>query len=532
MTEIINNCIPNAGSASSSAGSARGLPGDAAEEEVGSGYLELEELRFENRYSRLAGEFLSRHRPEPLENQFLIHFNSRAARLLDLDPEQAERRDLAELFTVQKPWPGVDPLAMCYAGHQFGQYVPRLGDGRALLLGQVRNRAGEIWDLHLKGSGLTLYSRQGDGKAVLRSTIREYLASVAMAGLGIPTTHALAMFGSDEEVYRESIETGAMIVRMAPSHLRFGTFEYFFYRQQFDALRMLADYAMDQHFPGLRKVGNPYLSLLETVVRTTAALIAHWQSVGFCHGVMNTDNMSIHGITIDYGPYGFMDTYRSDHVCNHSDHAGRYAFDRQPPIALFNLSCLAQSLLPVIDDDPERAAGMAMEVLQAYEGIFEQEYLSLKRSKLGLKRKEKGDGALYDDLLTLMQSVGMDFTITFRLLGENPSRIDVRSAFLDMAGAERERARRWLEALQFRIQSEDADPDGRSDGMKKTNPRIVLRNHIAEQAIRCARDDRDFSEIGRLTEVFSNPYEDSQESDRYAGPPPQWAAGLSVSCSS
>lgn len=530
MTEIINNYASHAPGASTGAEPVRGLPGDGKDAEAGC--LELEGLRFENRYARLAGEFLSRHRPELLENQFLIHFNARAARLLDLHPDQAERRDLAELFTVQKPWPGTDPLAMCYAGHQFGQYVPRLGDGRALLLGQVRNRAGETWDLHLKGSGLTLYSRQGDGKAVLRSTIREYLASAAMAGLGIPTTHALAMFGSDEEVYRESIETGAMIVRMAPGHLRFGTFEYFFYRRQFDALRMLADYAVGQHFPALRTAGNPYLCLLETVVRSTAELIAKWQSVGFCHGVMNTDNMSIHGITIDYGPYGFMDTYRSGHVCNHSDHAGRYAFDRQPPIALFNLSCLAQALLPLIDDDPERAAEMAMEALQAYEGIFEQEYLALKRSKLGLKRPEAGDGGLYDELLALMQSAGMDFTIAFRLLSENPSQVDVGEAFLEMAGAEREKARTWLDAWQSRTASEGTGPAERSEGMKKTNPRIVLRNHIAEQAIRLARDDRDYSEIDRLTEVFSNPYEDSNETDRYAGPPPQWAAGLAVSCSS
>lgn len=531
MAELFNSIAPS-GSESTIPGSAHGRFGDAMGAPTGLGCLQLEELRFENRFARLGGEFLSRHSPEPLENQFLIHFNPRTALLLDLLPDQADRHDLTELFTVQKPWPGVEPVAMCYAGHQFGQYVPRLGDGRALLLGQVRNQKGQIWDLHLKGSGLTLYSRQGDGKAVLRSTIREYLASTAMEGLGIPTTHALAMFGSDEEVYRECIETGAMIVRLAPSHLRFGTFEYYFYRQQFDALRILADYAIEQFFPSLGETANPYLSMLEDVIRSTALLIAKWQSVGFCHGVMNSDNMSIHGITIDYGPYGYMDAYRSGHVCNHSDHGGRYAFDRQPSIGLFNLSCLAQSLLPIIDDDPECAASLAIEALQKYEGIFEHEYLQLKRRKLGLKQIDAEDGGLYDDLLQLMESAGMDFTMTFRLLSEDPSEIDIMTGFLEMAGTENEKARNWLEALRTRLESDNADLMERSAGMKRVNPRIVLRNHIAEQAIRSARQEQDYSEIARLVEVFSNPYEDNVGTERYAGKPPEWASGLAVSCSS
>ncbi|MGI9318089.1 MAG: protein adenylyltransferase SelO family protein, partial [bacterium] len=253
----------------------------------------LEELQFDNIYATLPTIFYSRHQPAALDNQFLIHFNKTVADMLGIDPGEAGRQDLVDLLTMNKPMRGFEPIAMCYAGHQFGQYVPRLGDGRAILLGQLLGEDNRRWDLQLKGAGRTLYSRQGDGKAVLRSTIREHLCSAAMHGLGIPTTHSLAMFGSDEEVYRERIETGAMLIRVAPSHIRFGSFEYFFYTQRHDDLKTLADFTLQHYFPELSRDKEGYLGLLIKAIESTAALIASWQSVGFCHGVMNSDNMSI-----------------------------------------------------------------------------------------------------------------------------------------------------------------------------------------------------------------------------------------------
>jgi uncharacterized protein YdiU (UPF0061 family) len=286
----------------------------------------LEQLQFDNSYARLPETFWSPHQPAPLEDHFLVHFNKKAADLIELDHEQANRPDFVDIISSASPLPGYESIAACYAGHQFGHYVPRLGDGRAILLGEVKTDANRKWDLQLKGGGLTLYSRDGDGRAVLRSTIREYLCSEAMHGLGIPTTRALCITGSNDEVYREKIETGAMLLRMAPSHVRFGSFEYFYYRQQLDDLKTLADYVVTGHFPHLVNKENPYLSLLKEVINSTAKLIAQWQSVGFAHGVMNTDNMSILGLTLDYGPYGFLDNYDPGYICNHSDHHGRYAF--------------------------------------------------------------------------------------------------------------------------------------------------------------------------------------------------------------
>jgi len=312
----------------------------------------LRQLHFDNHYARLPEICFSEHTPQPLDDPYLVHFNADAAALIELDPEQAKTPEFLAFATARQLLPGCRPLAMCYAGHQFGQYVPRLGDGRAVLLGQVRNDKGESWDLQLKGGGTTLYSRGGDGRAVLRSTIREYLCSEAMYGLGIPTTRALCMTGSDDEVYREQIETGAMLLRMAPSHIRFGSFEYLYYEERHEDLRALADYTLAQHFPDLLDTDNPYLALLNAAIASTAELIARWQSVGFAHGVMNSDNMSIHGITLDYGPFGFLDAYEPGFICNHSDHSGRYAFDQQPAIGLFNLSCLAQALLPLMAENP------------------------------------------------------------------------------------------------------------------------------------------------------------------------------------
>ncbi len=484
----------------------------------------LESLRFDNVYGGLPGIFHSRHQPELLENQYLIHFNTRVADLLELDPGELSRPDFVSLIGGTSAWPGTDPLAMCYSGHQFGQYVPRLGDGRALLLGQVRTRGNRLWDLQLKGSGRTLYSRQGDGKAVLRSTIREYLCSAAMTGLGIPTTQALALFGSDEHVYREQLETGAMLIRVAPGHLRFGSFEFLFYQNRYDDLKILADFALDHYYPVLKDSREPYLSLFSTIVDLTARLIAQWQSVGFCHGVMNSDNMSIHGITIDYGPFGFMDRYQAGHICNHSDRTGRYAFNRQGPVGLFNLGCLAQAMLPLFDQSPEQAVEKATGELMKYEGIFDDACLKSKRAKLGLHKETDEDGRLYDDLLTVMERDQLDFTNTFRMLCSPGSGRNGMPCSADLTD--------WLTRYRKRLEIEETNGRDRRRAMERVNPRYVLRNWMAEIAIRKARDEMDYSEIDKLVGLLARPFDEQPDFQVYASPPPDWAARLSVSCSS
>jgi len=487
----------------------------------------LHQLEFDNSYARLPDIFFSRHDPVPLTDSRLIHFNANAAELINLDPRQALHPDFVDVVTGKCLLPGFQPLALCYAGHQFGQYVPRLGDGRALLLGEVRTENGAKWDLQLKGGGQTLYSRGGDGRAVLRSTIREYLCSEAMFGLGIPTTRALCITGSQEEVFREQIESGAMLIRMAPSHVRFGSFEYFYYEQRYDDLKILADHVLENHFKHLLETGNPYLSLLSEVISSTARLIAAWQAVGFSHGVMNTDNMSILGLTLDYGPYGFLDQYQPGFICNHSDHHGRYAFDRQPDIGLFNLSCLAQALLPLIDTQPEIAAEAAKSELEKYQPAFVEHYATLMRAKLGLFESRPQDKTLCDDLLTIMHTDQVDYTLLFRGLSEPDSATAVRDLFMDRASCDN-----WMQQYVSRLKAEDCTAELRSRKMKQVNPKFILRNHLAETAIRKASDNADFDEIDRLMTLLQNPFDEQPGCESYAAPPPSGARGIQVSCSS
>ncbi len=485
------------------------------------------QLRFDNHYARLPDHFFSRHLPAPLEGARLVHFNAAAARLIDLDPAEAHSPAFEDFACGRKLPPDCEPIAMCYAGHQFGQLVPRLGDGRAILLGQVANDDGSSQDLQLKGSGPTRYSRGSDGRAVLRSTIREYLCSEAMHGLGIPTTRALCLVAGDEEVYREQIETGAMLLRMAPGHIRFGSFEYFYYAQRYDDLRTLADYTIDRYFPELRERANPPLALLERVIHDTAQLIAAWQAVGFSHGVMNSDNMSIHGITLDYGPFGFLDAYDPGFICNHSDHSGRYAFDRQPGIGLFNLSCLAQALLPLIDPQPEAAAELARDALGRYQASFDTACRARMREKLGLFESRAGDDALCDALLDAMAANRADYTRVFRRLSETDGAGRLGELFSDPASCDA-----WLQRYRARLAQEPVEAALRSERMKRVNPKFVLRNHLAETAIRKARDARDYSETDRLMILMQAPYDEHPGFEAYAGEPPDWAQGISVSCSS
>lgn len=486
----------------------------------------LETLCFDNTYARLPQAFYARLNPTPFSTPpYLIHANPAAAQLIDLDPDQFGRSEFAALFGGSALATGMEPLAMLYSGHQFGVYVPQLGDGRAILLGEVKNERGERWDLHLKGAGMTPFSRDGDGRAVLRSTIREYLCCAAMRGLGIPTTQALCLVGSDDKVYREQIETGAMLVRMAPSHVRFGTFEVFYYRKQHEHLKTLADYVIEQHFPHLRDVEERYVRFFTEVVERTVTLIAQWQAVGWAHGVMNTDNMSILGLTLDYGPYGFMDDYDAGFICNHSDHNGRYAFNQQPYIGLWNLSCLAQALLPLAEKEALKAG------LDTYQPLFEREYLRRMRAKFGLAEERAEDDGLVRDFLGLLQGSHADYTIVLRELSAFSTADSALNEKLREHFLNRDRFNDWAVRYRDRLRSEHSRDDERRDRMSRVNPRYVLRNYFAQTAIEKAQD-KDFSEINRLFTLLQDPFAEQPGMNTYALPPPNWGKHIAVSCSS
>jgi hypothetical protein len=488
----------------------------------------IEELQFHNTYAGLPEDFHSRLAPTPFSKPpYLVSFNAAAAALIDLDPNEAARPEFVDYFSGGRLLPGSDPIAMLYSGHQFGHYVPRLGDGRAILMGEVRNRQGEKWDLHLKGAGQTPYSRDGDGRAVLRSTIREYLCGEAMHGLGIPTTRGLCIVGSDEEVLREEgVETGAMLVRLASTHVRFGSFEVFCYRRQYEHLARLADYVMAEHFPHLAGAGDRYARFLTEVVIRTAHLMAKWQAVGFAHGVMNTDNMSILGVTMDYGPFGFLDDYNPGFICNHSDHGGRYAFHRQPDIGHWNLHALAQALLPLMTEE------QAKEALAAYEPALIAHYTDLMRQKLGLEEWRPEDGDLLTGLLEIMQAGQVDYTRTFRSLGgvqSDPSSASesLRDLFLDRPACDA-----WVVRYRERLRSEGGRDAEREQRMARVNPKYVLRNYLVQVAIAQATEKRDFSEIDRLLNLLRDPFAERPDMEKYAALPPDWGKRIVVSCSS
>ncbi|TAK08747.1 MAG: YdiU family protein [Candidatus Manganitrophaceae bacterium] len=486
----------------------------------------VETLQFDHSFARLPGAFYTRLFPTPLPTPYLVHFNEDAAGLIDLHPKEAARPEFIDYFSGNRLLPGSEPLAMLYSGHQFGVYVPQLGDGRAILLGEVRNQAGERWEMQLKGAGRTPYSRDGDGRAVLRSTIREYLCGEAMQGLGIPTTRALSIVGSDQKIFRETVETAAVLLRLAPSHVRFGSFQIFYYRRQHELLRTLADYVIAHHFPALAEKKEKHALFLMEVVLRTARLMAEWQAVGFAHGVMNTDNMSILGLTFDYGPFGFVEAYDPGFICNHSDHIGRYAFNRQPQIGLWNLSALAQSLTPLISKEA------ATEALDQYEPVFNAHYTTLMARKLGLKEFRNEDVPLLLDLLRLLQSNKIDYTHFFRALGNfkqapGERNSDLRARFIDIAAFDA-----WAERYRSRLLADTLPDAERKRAMDRINPKYILRNYLAQIAIRKATEERDYTEIGRLLHLLRRPFDEQPEMARYAEPPPDWAKEIQVSCSS
>ena len=458
----------------------------------------------------------------PLPSPYWVARSRSMARELGLEDDWWHSPDALQVFSGNRLLAGSQPMATVYSGHQFGVWAGQLGDGRAHLLGEVEIAAGATMELQLKGSGLTPYSRMGDGRAVLRSSIREFLCSEAMHALRIPTTRALCVIGSDQPVRREEIETAAVVTRVAPSFIRFGHFEHFSHSGQHAELKALADFVIQHFHADCREAPNPYAALLAAVTQRTAELIAHWQAVGFMHGVMNTDNMSILGLTIDYGPFQFMDGFDPSHICNHSDSTGRYSYKRQPQIGHWNLFALGQALLPLIGEPDE-----AMAALEPYKALFPAALDARMAAKLGMAQASDATRALAQPLLTLMAAERTDWTIFWRNLSEYAAGAPadrVRDLFVDHAAIDR-----WL--LQYQelpalaVQAPDADL------MLKTNPAVVLRNHLAEQAIALAKQ-KDFSMVEGLLAALETPFAEPTAHPEWAGFPPDWAQHIQISCSS
>jgi serine/tyrosine/threonine adenylyltransferase len=470
------------------------------------------------RFANLGAAFYTRLSSQALPAPYLVASSRAMARELGLDDEWLSTREAVEAFTGNTELVGSEPFASVYSGHQFGVWAGQLGDGRAISLGETQNG----WEIQLKGSGRTPYSRMGDGRAVLRSSIREFLCSEAMHALGIPTTRALCVTGSNAPVYREEVETSAVVARCAPSFIRFGHFEHFSYNGQHNELKALADYVIERYYPACKDSPKPYAALLEAVSAKTAALLSQWQAVGFCHGVMNTDNMSILGLTIDYGPFQFLDAFDPGHICNHSDTQGRYAYARQPNIAYWNLFCLGQALLPLMDSQED-----ALAALEPYKTLYPQALQAQMRAKLGLRQAVEGDLEHIERLMKLLAADKVDWTIFWRRLS-HATRAKHHSAVRDMF-LQREEWDTWLLSFSELSAHNSCGPD--ADLMLKTNPCYVLRNHLGEQAIRAAKL-KDFSEVTKLHNLLQSPFDEQAGMDSYADFPPAWASGIEISCSS
>jgi uncharacterized protein YdiU (UPF0061 family) len=475
-------------------------------------------FKFHNSYARLPDRFFARLRPTPVAAPRLVRLNEKLARHLGLDPERLAAPEgvafLAGNFVPEKG----EPLAMAYAGHQFGTFVPQLGDGRAILLGEIVDRDGARRDIQLKGSGPTPFSRRGDGRAALGPVLREYVVSEAMAALGIPTTRSLAVVTSGETVWRETPLPGAVLTRVASSHIRVGTFQYFASREDVDAVRRLADYVIARHYPEVAAAANPYRALLDTVISRQAELVAKWLLVAFIHGVMNTDNMSIAGETIDYGPCAFMDTYHPATVFSSIDSAGRYAYGNQPTIAQWNLARLAETFLPLFADDKDTAVKEAQEAIDAFAARFETAYAAGLRRKLGLFESRADDLSLAQDLLERMAANAADFTLTFRFLCDAvigpEGDVPVRRLFSDPSAFDD-----WAARWRTRLAEEGGEASERRTMMRAVNSAFIPRNHLVEEAISAAVNNGDFSPFENLLTVLSTPYEDQPTFARYADPP-------------
>lgn len=473
--------------------------------------------------------------PSPIPEPYWVAFSASAAKLLDIKlksdghPEDEAWLNVLggnSLETQSQKFS--NPIATVYSGHQFGVWAGQLGDGRAILLGDI---AGQ--ELQLKGAGKTRYSRMGDGRAVLRSSIREFLCSEAMHALGIPTSRALSVVGSNMPVLRETLETAAVCSRLAPSFIRVGHFEHFASTQNVARLKELADLLMDQHYPECRSSKNPYLELFQKISERNAKLVAQWQAVGFCHGVLNSDNISVLGLTIDYGPFGFLDQFQIDHICNHSDHGGRYSYQRQPQIMHWNMACLASAFIPLLelDHSEEEAKELLTNALSEFPISYEKAWQALFRQKLGFINVQAEDIQLIERLLQLMHDARVDFTKLFRGLAQINtdapiSQIQARNDFID-----RDAMDQWFGDYIARLQAESSVDADRKQKMNAVNPKYILRNHLAQAAIEKAQQ-QDFSEVAKLLSILERPFDEQEQYQKYADPPPPDLELTEVSCSS
>jgi uncharacterized protein YdiU (UPF0061 family) len=467
-------------------------------------------------------EFYSSVMPQKLEQPTWVSCNYSLASALEIDHPVLNSDKTLALISGDIDKDSLKPIALAYSGHQFGVWAGQLGDGRAITLGELAvGKDQQLWDIQLKGAGTTPYSRFGDGRAVLRSSIREYLCSEAMHGLGIATTRALGLVASKTPVHREKIESAAMLCRVAQSHIRFGSFEHFYYANDPQALKMLADYVIARHFPQWIEDSQRYLLLLENSVLKTAKTIAQWQAVGFSHGVMNTDNMSILGDTIDYGPFGFMDSYNPHFICNHSDTEGRYSFKNQPSIGLWNLNALASCFSSLLTNDE------LIHCLKQYEPEFLKQYHQLMANKIGLESCQTSDPELIVQLLSLLEKDAVDYSIFFRKLCDfSSAEQSIRDLFADPREFDN-----WTDNYLKRLSEQPLSDAQRQQRMRRVNPQYILRNYMAQVAIEAA-EQGDYSQVELLLEVLQNPFVEHPKATQYAGPPPDWAAQISVSCSS
>lgn len=478
------------------------------------------------RIAQLGAAFATPQGLQPLPAPYWVSRNAALARELGLTEAWLHDQETLQMLTGNTTAQGSQPTAGVYSGHQFGQWAGQLGDGRAMMLGAITTEtAGEI-EIQLKGAGRTPYSRGGDGRAVLRSSIREFLCSEAMHSLGIPTTRALCVTGSDAPIYREVAETAAVVTRTAPSFIRFGHFEHFCHNNLHAELKQLADFVIDHHYPACRHsdsyAGNPYAALLAAVSERTAHMVAQWQAVGFCHGVMNTDNMSILGLTMDYGPFQFLDAFNPGHICNHTDTLGRYAYNKQPNIAYWNLFCLGQALLPLIDDQE-----LALAALEPYKTIFPAALEAQMCTKLGLSDVQPDDRVLIETIQKLLAQDKVDYTLFWRTLSHmvaGASHETVRDMFIDRPAFDV-----WM--LQYSERLKHINRRLGADLMLKTNPKYVFRNYLGEEAIAKAKL-KDFSGVETLLTLLQAPFDEHPGFEAYAALPPDWAAEIEISCSS
>ncbi len=470
-------------------------------------------------YADLGDHFYQRIAPEPVQQPDLIVFNQTLAGQLGLSDTPLLDAPPQQVFSGNTLPEGIEPLAMVYAGHQFGHFNPGLGDGRAVLLAQLRDGEGRLFDIQLKGSGRTRFSRNGDGRSALGPVLREYLLSEAMHALGVPTTRALAAVTTGEQVARERLVPGGIITRIARSFVRVGTFQYFAYHDDAASVGKLVDYMLRHHFSVPEAGQNPALHLLREVIDRQASLIARWMQLGFIHGVMNTDNMSIVGETIDYGPCAFMDGFRFDQVYSSIDHHGRYAYSNQPNIGMWNLSRFAETLLPQLADDEEEAVELAKSALDGYISAFQQYWIDGMRAKLGLAIRHAEDKTLVDDWLKLMDRQHADFTLAFYQLSQLSQQADDRDADLLALFDDDREVTAWLQRWRQRLQQENTDDEQRQGAMQQVNPVYIPRNHQIEAVIRAAEDNNDFAPFHALLDVLQQPYQIQADKEAYMAPP-------------